>query len=100
MSMKLEDIHYVAERFLQDPWAKEPHTMIVREEDVEHLQVILARDVAPRFFCGTKLNGMQPVWAHEARFAKPLPRAHAETWQEVLEAKGHTTVAMWEGVRG
>jgi len=95
----VQDVHYVAENFLRDPWAKQAETLTTREIEMEHLQVILARETAPRFFCGIKASDQTPVWSHEARFAKQLQYIHADTWQHVLEHKGHVTLAMWAGIK-
>jgi len=89
-----ENIHYIAENFLRDPWAKDPNQFTTREIELDHLRVVLAREQAPRFFCGMKRD-QSPIWAHEQRFAKPIQYTLSETWQSVLESKGHVTAPIW-----
>jgi hypothetical protein len=91
---QLEDIHYIAERYLSDLQAvAEGKLAPPKPIYIPHVHII--RGNIPGLFCGFKTNTKTPVWAHESRFAKRIRHDEHTQWLNALEALGEPVVAIW-----
>jgi len=73
----VSEVHYIAERFMEDYLAKQAHTLTTESLEREVKRVIIMRDRIPQFYAATKANGTV-IWAHDKRFAKYLTVPEAE----------------------
>jgi hypothetical protein len=83
---ELDGIHYMAEEFLKDPWAKEANTFVTGAalpllKRPLPVQYIITRDHIPAYFAGVKPSG-SVAWSYDKRFAKLLTKRESELWTE------------------
>jgi hypothetical protein len=95
---ELENIHYVAERFIKDYKAEQDAVYTTAAIERGMLQVNLVRHNAPEYFCGFKGgNTERPVWSHDIKYAKSIDIAqlhlYLERWRE-----GYV-FPIWSGVK-
>ena len=85
---KLNDIHYIAEKFLQDHLASEAHTLLAERQLQEEQKVYIIRDRIPEYFVDFKSNGRKPIWSHDRRYAKMVAKVDFEMWAENIRSHG------------
>jgi hypothetical protein len=84
------DIHYIAEEFLKDPWAKDANTFTTPAMIEADTFVVLVREVTPKYFYEYKRSSRTPVFTHELRLAKRILEADASSWKYSLAMDGIT----------
>lgn len=94
----MEDINYIAEKFLEEHVACEAHTLMTERIVNGMLQVILMRAERPQYFCGFKPSGTI-VWAYDYKLAKSINYADVEQWVEALIRRGVFVLPIWNGVK-
>jgi hypothetical protein len=92
------DIHYEAERFLEEYNARQAHTVITERIANGVLQVILMRMDRPQYFCGFKADNKTPVWTYDIKLAKSIDYSLAEDWIRMLDYYGNFVFPIWSGV--
>lgn len=86
LKTKLNDIHYIAEKFIEE-WT-ETQANTYSTERLEEPNVILVREQIPEYFVALKQDRI--VWSHEKRFAKIVKESEAKHITDALSLFGHT----------
>ena len=85
---KFEEVHYIAERFLEDYHQAQANTLTTERLELSAKQVMLVRSRIPAYFVDFKANGRKPIWSHDIRFAKTIPISEFDVWAESLKQHG------------
>lgn len=99
MNTVKNDIHYEAEKFLDEYLETQANTLMTERILNGMLQVILVRAEKPQYFCGFKSDGRTPVWSYDIKFAKSINYSNADTWTEALLKRGDFVLPIWNGVK-
>lgn len=87
-----DEIHYIAEKFLEDYTATQAQTLTTERLEAADTQVVVLRDRIPEFYCGHKPSG-RIVWSHDKRFAKYVNMPEADFLMNELTREGHSVRA-------
>jgi hypothetical protein len=82
------DIHYIAEEFLKDPWARHANTFTTSSLIEADTYVVLVRATTPKYFYGYKRSSRTPVFTHDLKLAKRILDVESHTWQDSLASDG------------
>lgn len=95
---KLDEIHYIAERFLENYEAEQAQEFTTMSIERGMLQVILVRDKMPEYFCGFREGDThRPVWAHDPKYAKSIDLAESDTY--LFHWPEGYVFRIWNGVK-
>ena len=92
-----QDINYVAEQFLRDPWAKEADSFTTPqiEFEISEAHVLLLRDRIPEYFVGYKMATRTPVFSHDIKLAKRIAESQRQHWEDALANDGVLVFPRW-----
>lgn len=87
MPSKLDEMHYIAEKFLLDYEATQAASYTTEVLEVANKKVVIVRATKPQYFVGQKADGTS-VWSYDRKLAKVLGSLEADAWLQALKREG------------